>query len=79
MHLDEAKSGKYVRHLLRESYRQDGKVKHRTIANLSRCSPDEIQAIKLALRHKSDLTSWVSLSRTGSEHGPVRDTFGMAG
>ena len=61
MHLDEAKSGKYVRYLLRESYRQDGKVKHRTIANLSRCSPDEIQAIKLALRHKHDLTSLVSL------------------
>ncbi len=61
MHLDEAKSGKYVRHLLRESYRQDGKVKHRTIANLSRCSPDEIQAIRLALRHKHDLTSLVSL------------------
>lgn len=47
---------KYRRHLLRESYREDGKVKHRTIANLSQCSPEEIEAIRLALRHKDDLT-----------------------
>ena len=42
--------------LLRESYRENGKVKKRTIANLSYCSPEEIAAIKLALRHKGDLT-----------------------
>jgi len=40
---------------LRESYRESGKVKHRTIANLGRCSPQEIEAIRLALRHKEDL------------------------
>jgi hypothetical protein len=28
----------YTRYLLREPYREDGKVKHRTIANLSGCS-----------------------------------------
>jgi hypothetical protein len=28
----------YPRHLLRESYREVGKVKHRTIANLSHCN-----------------------------------------
>src|SRR6202030_2461350 len=39
----------YTRVLLRESYREDGKVKHRTIANLSKCSDQEIAAIKLAL------------------------------
>ncbi len=54
-----SKSGKsYTRYLLRESYREDGKVKHRTIANLSRCKPQEIEAIRLALRHKADLTQW---------------------
>jgi len=42
--------------LLRESYRENGKVKKRTIANLSHCSTEEIAAIKLALRHKGDLT-----------------------
>jgi transposase len=45
----------YTRHLLRESYRHNGKVAHRTIANLSRCSNDEIQALKLALKHKHNL------------------------
>jgi transposase len=50
-----ARGKQYTRHLLRESYRQNGKVAHRTIANLSHCSDEEIQAIKLALRHKKDL------------------------
>ena len=45
----------YTRHLLRESYRRNGKVAHRTLANLSHCSDEEIQALKLALRHKQDL------------------------
>lgn len=45
----------YTRHLLRESYREGKKVKHRTIANVSGCSPEEIEAIRLALRHKKDL------------------------
>jgi len=49
----------YERHLLRRSYRQDGKVKHETIANLSKCSPEEVEAIRLALRHKGQLTEWV--------------------
>jgi transposase len=47
----------YHRVLLRQSFRLDGKVKHRTIANLSACSHDELQAIELALRHKHDLDS----------------------
>ena len=41
--------------LLRESYREGGKVKKRTIANLSRCTPEEIAAIRLALEHKGNL------------------------
>ena len=52
MYIDACRtSGQYVRHLLRQSYRENGKVKHRTIANLSSCSPEEIETIKLALRH----------------------------
>jgi hypothetical protein len=59
------RSGKtYTRHLLRESYRANGKVLHRTIANVSHCSAAEIEAMRLALRHKQDL-----------EHlGTVQDT-----
>ena len=45
----------YTRHLLRESYRANGKVLHRTIANLSPCSDAEIEAMRLALRHKEKL------------------------
>jgi len=51
----------YVRHLLRTSYREDGKVKHKTLLNLSSCSDDEIAALKLALKHKGNLTSLASL------------------
>src|SRR5499433_3475135 len=45
----------YTRHLLRESYRANGKVLHRTIANVSHCSEAEIEALRLALRHKENL------------------------
>ena len=60
---------KYVRHLLRTSYREDGKVKHRTIANLSSCSDDEIKAIKLALKHKESLSDLASLKDVSSTLG----------
>jgi len=61
MYLDRSQTtvnGKtYHRVLLRQSFRQDGKVKHRTVANLSACSPEELQAIELAFQHKHDLNS----------------------
>jgi hypothetical protein len=44
-----------TRHLLRESYRANGKILHRTMANVSHCSAAEIAAMRLALRHKQDL------------------------
>jgi hypothetical protein len=47
----------YSRYLLRTSFRENGKVKHKTIANLSSCSEHEISAIKLALKHKKDLSA----------------------
>jgi hypothetical protein len=43
MYIDSCKTGKYSRHLLRENYREKGKIKHRTIANLSSCSEDDIE------------------------------------
>jgi len=61
MYLDRSQTtanGKtYHRVLLRQSFRQDGKVKHRTVANLSACSREELQAIELAFKHKHDLDS----------------------
>jgi len=53
----------YQRVLLRESYRQNGKVKKRTLANLSTCSQEEIEAIQLALRHKHNLAQLGSVEQ----------------
>lgn len=36
--------------LLRESYRENGRIIKRTIANLSKCPPDAIESFRLALR-----------------------------
>ncbi|BBO17719.1 transposase [Candidatus Brocadia pituitae] len=73
MHIVEnkSKSGKkiYRSILLRESYREEGKVKKRTIANLSNCTPQEIKAIKLALSHKDDLCALGTLSEVGLQEG----------
>lgn len=60
MFIDDAtltRNGKtYRRVLLRNSYRFNGQVRHDTLANLSHCSDEEIRAIKLALKHKGQLT-----------------------
>src|ERR687891_2552210 len=40
----------YRRVLLRNSYRVDGTVRHDTLANLSQCADEEIEAIKFGLR-----------------------------
>lgn len=47
--------------LLRESYRENGKVKNRTLANLTHCPPHEVAALRLALKHKGDLTALTTL------------------
>jgi len=87
MYVDTATSqqhGKtYIRHLLRESYRKNGKVKHRTIANLSHCSANEIEAIRLALRHKGELEQLGSLKESiqlnqGLSVGAVWLVYGIA-
>ena len=59
----------YTRHLLRESYRENGQVKHRTLANLSHCSEEEIAAIKLALKHKGNLAQLGSIEDVGTKQG----------
>jgi hypothetical protein len=56
-----ARGKTYTRYLLRDSYREGGKVKHRTLMNLSRCRPEEIAAIELALKHKGDLSQLVNV------------------
>jgi len=44
-----------TRYRLRESYRANGKVLHRTLAKLSQCAAAESEAIRLALRHQAEL------------------------
>src|SRR5713101_9772637 len=43
--------------LLRESYREHGKVKTRTLANLTHCPPRDVVALRWALQHKHDLST----------------------
>src|SRR5438094_2214997 len=73
----------YTRHLLRESYRAHGKVLHRTIANLSHCSTAEIEALRLALRHKETLEHLGSIQdaitlRQGLSFGAVWTVYHVA-
>ena len=41
--------------LLRESYREEGKVKNRTLANLSDWTPERIEALRQVLRGKASV------------------------
>jgi transposase len=54
--------------LLQRSYRAEGTTKHETVANLSHCSQGEIDALKLAIKHKDDLTDLGSLSHDVEVH-----------
>jgi hypothetical protein len=47
----------YQTHLLRRSYREDGKVKHQTLGNLSHLPPDLIETIRRRLRGESSTDS----------------------
>jgi hypothetical protein len=64
MYVDECHSGKYFRYLLCDPYRQGGKVKHRTIANLSSCSSAEIQSIQIV---QTSARRWQDLEATVPE------------
>lgn len=59
-----------TRHLLRNSYREDGKIKHATLGNISSCSDQEIAAIKLALKHKHNLQDLGSIHSLDIQQGP---------
>ena len=55
--------------LLRQSYREGGKVKNRTLANLSHCTPQEVEAIRVALQHKDDLAILGTLQTAPIQEG----------
>jgi len=47
---------------LRPSYRDGKKVGHHRIVNLSHCSDEEVEATRLALKHKDDLEQLCSIA-----------------
>src|SRR5918996_1717297 len=68
----------YRRVLLRNSYRVDGTVRHDTLANLSQCADEEIEAIKFGLRHKGQLAKLAQRSQTVFSPGLGRGGGGGA-
>lgn len=67
MYLDECKFKRgdkhYSRILLRESYREDGKTKKKTIANLSNCTDEQIEALRFALKHPGKIEELNNISQ----------------
>ena len=54
MYLESIKSNRngktYVSHLVRETFREDGKVKHRTVSNVSKLPAIQLRALKQSLK-----------------------------
>ncbi len=60
----------YISHLVRQSYRADGKVKHRTLANLSHLPEHLIDVIRRSLQGEVFLPSDESVRTLSSKpHG----------
>ena len=58
----------YRRYFLRTSYREDGKVKKKTVAYLKGISEEEAGAIRLALRYKDNLSVLGSIEESVTLH-----------
>jgi hypothetical protein len=68
----------YVSVLLRQSYREDGKVKHRTLASLTALPPAVIELIERSLRGERFLPAGEALSiRRSLPHGHVAAVLGL--
>lgn len=59
----------HYRHVLRESFRDNGKVEHRTLANLTHCSQEEARALKLAPKRRDYLASLAGISQIDLKQG----------
>src|SRR5664280_2274930 len=77
-----AKSGEhreYVSHLLRRTFRADGKVRHETLANLSPLPAAAIEAVRASLAGKTLLVAGEDLEVTRSlPHGHVAAVLAQA-
>jgi transposase len=78
MYIDDCKykrnNRSYRRVLLRESYRQKEKVYHNTIANLSKCSEEELEAIRIGLKYKKNISFLEHLKEGRSTNGKIIGT-----
>src|SRR5215472_1875050 len=62
----------YVSHLLRQSYRHDGKVKHRTLGNLSHLPPRLLDLIQRSLAGEAFVSPAEAFRTTSRRpHGQV--------
>ena len=61
----------YVTHLLRRSFREDGKVKNETLANLSHLPDELVELIRGALRGESLTCRRVRRSRSSVRCRPA--------
>jgi hypothetical protein len=69
----------YERHLLRRSYRDGGKVRKETLANLSHLPDDAIEAVRLVLAGKTVIDAGAAVEVTRSlPHGHVAAVHQMA-
>jgi len=69
----------YETHLLRRSYREDGKVKNQTLANLSHLPPAALSALKRSLRGEQLVSAADAVEVVRSlPHGHVAAVLGQA-
>jgi hypothetical protein len=69
----------YVSHLLRRTYRAEGKVKHETLANLTSLPAPAIEAVRATLAGKTLMVAGQDLEVTGSRpHGHVAAVHAQA-
>ena len=73
------KDRRYTYWFLRQTYREDGKVKHRTLANLSALPPEVIELIACALKGERFISAGTALRTVRTlPHGHVAAVLGLA-
>ncbi len=73
------KDREYVSHLLRRSFRMDGKVRHETLANLSALPPEAIDAVRSVLAGEALVTAGETFEVARSlPHGHVAAVWAQA-
>jgi len=69
----------YQSHLVRRTFREDGKVKHQTLANITALPPAAIEAIRAVLRGEQVVPAGQAMQITGSlPHGHLAAVWAQA-